>query len=460
MSFISVTYWFCFFIALAIYWILTPRKQLLWLLALSYLAYGFWSWNFLGVLLLSTTLDFWGARWIEKAQTRRRALVLTILCASLNISILVLFKVLHHPPNAGYFSAGPMRVLFEIGFPIGVSFYTFQSLGYVFDVYRQKISATKNWFEYALYVSFYPQLIAGPIERSTDLLPQLQNPRSVSQSEVQNGLFLILLGLFKKIYVADSLAYVVAAVFGRAESQGPEIFLACILMTFRVYADFSGYCDMARGSAALLGIKLSLNYLPFYYSRNPAAFWRSWNISLSRWISDYLIQPRRLLKQPFWLQMLQMILVFLLIGIWHGWGWNWILFGLFNGVCVVGYRILGRYGLFVPGFQFLGLPLMFLFYAVCGGLHALGLYGWSLERFEASFVLGWMDWSESRLILQYAALFLAPLVTVELLYFRKRNYDYFPDLSILSKIALAAFLFSLTVWYSRFYSVNFIYFSF
>lgn len=329
------------------------RGRLAWrnggLLGASYVFYGAWDWRYLGLLLLSTGLGYVCAQRIEAAgdnEARRRAWL--GLCVGVNLGILGFFK---------YWDFGvaamdsllarlglscPLPVL-HVALPIGISFYCFQTLSYALDVAGRRQAASRRFTDFALYVSFFPQLVAGPIERSTDLMPQLERPFVVGREEFRRGLLWLLQGYFLKCIVADTLApYVDEAYQDPHRLGGDVLLLATGAFALQVFGDFAGYTLIARGCAQWFGIRLVENFRRPYLARDPADFWRRWHTSLSEWFRHYLFTPLALWsarRHGRWLSSrLPIFLTFVLIGLWHGAGWNFIAFGLFWASWLVAYE--------------------------------------------------------------------------------------------------------------------------
>src|SRR5262249_29387096 len=238
-----------------------------------------------------------------------------------------------------------VRIL-QIVLPVGISFYTFQSLSYVVDVYRRKLEPVRNLADYALYVAFFPQLVAGPIERATHMLPQYLRERVWNMAAFESGLQLLVWGLFKKVVVTDNLAPYVNAVYGQPEVfAGSALATATIFFAFQIYMDFSGYSDMARGIARTLGFDLAINFNFPYFSRNPVEFWRRWHISLSQWFQGYLYFPLAMhfMRKGGWASKYRAHIISMgLIGLWHGANWTFIAFGLYWGFLIAGYLYISE----------------------------------------------------------------------------------------------------------------------
>jgi D-alanyl-lipoteichoic acid acyltransferase DltB (MBOAT superfamily) len=316
------------------------------LLAASWIFYGAWSWKFLLLLIASSVIDYTCGLLIEGAASQRRKRLLLILSVGGNLLFLATFKYL------GFFVTELAALLEQIGFaasrpvleivlPVGISFYTFQTIGYVVDVYRGKVPAARNFIDYALYVAFFPQLVAGPIERAGHLIPQFQKPRVWRTAAFESGLQLAFWGLFKKVVIADNLAPYVDAVYADpSQFSGIALGTATVFFAFQIYCDFSGYTDTARGVARMLGFDLMRNFDFPYIAKTPVEFWQRWHISLSKWFQDYLYYPLaiRYMRRGGWASKYKAhIVAMTLIGIWHGANWTFVVFGLYWGVVIAAY---------------------------------------------------------------------------------------------------------------------------
>ncbi len=312
----------------------------------SYVFYGWWDWRFL-LLIAFTSVCSWGSGMlIGKAESKRRAKTWMWLNIVLNLGILALFKYYDFfvTEFAQLFHFSTDGLLLKVILPVGISFYTFQALSYSIDVYRGKIEPTKDIVAFFAFISFFPQLVAGPIERATNLLPQFLKKREFNYDTAVDGMRQILWGLFKKIVVADNCAKVVSSVFfwsTRVEMPGSELLLAAVLFSFQIYADFSGYSDMAVGVAKLFGIRLTSNFNNPYFSRNMAEFWRRWHISLMTWFRDYVFIPlggnRKGKARCFG----NVLVVFLLSGLWHGANWTFLAWGMYHALLFLPGILLG-----------------------------------------------------------------------------------------------------------------------
>ncbi|RJP82412.1 MAG: MBOAT family protein [Candidatus Zixiibacteriota bacterium] len=338
MNFNSLEFALFLFLVLMGYYLLRHREQNFFLLAASYLFYAWWDWRFLGLLLTTTLVDYMvGLRLAAPGPPgRRRAWLL--LSLGVNLGILGTFKYYN------FFFDSAVDLLGFIGLgggdhltlrfllPVGISFYTFKSLSYTIDVYRGTGPATRNLAHYALYVAFFPQLVAGPIDRAWKMLPQFEKPRVITWGLLEKGLLLILLGYLKKVVIADNLGLLVYQCFNRPEAMSSlSLALGVYYFAFQIYFDFSGYTDIARGIAHLLGMNLMINFRQPYFSQSIREFWTRWHISLSRWLRDYVYTP---LSYHRGLNRVgrNLLITMALCGLWHGATWNFVLWGVFFGV--------------------------------------------------------------------------------------------------------------------------------
>lgn len=335
-------------IVLALYFRLSLRGQNRLLFAASYFFYGYWDYRFLGLILITTLIVYGAAILIEDAKSARdRKRWLTLACAA-SLGILGVFKYYD------FFVSSAESLLATIGFhppdfrlnlilPIGISFYTFQAMSYAIDVYRRRVRCERQFFMLALYVAFFPQLVAGPIERAAHLLPQLKNRRIVSERHWVEGGWLILWGYFQKVFVADNLAIMVdRTVSYQSSPSGLVCLLAMYCFLFQVYADFGGYSNIARGVARLFGIELRRNFAFPLTASNPAEFWRRWHISLSTWLRDYLYIPlmRNREERGRLFTYRNLMITLILAGLWHGASWTYVAWGVYMGFLLVLHRAL------------------------------------------------------------------------------------------------------------------------
>ena len=343
---VFLLYWFVFdrFISKSKHQL---RLQNIFIVVSSYVFYGWWDWRFL-LLIAFTSFCSWGSGvLIGKAQTKKRAKTWMWLNIILNVGILALFKYYDFfvVEFAQLFHLSTEGLLIKVILPVGISFYTFQALSYSIDIYRGKIEPTKDIVAFFAFISFFPQLVAGPIERASSLLPQFLKKREFDYDTAMEGIRQILWGLFKKLLIANNCAYAVDSVFylhSRTPIPGSDLLLAAILFSFQIYADFSGYSDIAIGTAKLFGIKLSRNFNNPYFSRNVSEFWRRWHISLMSWFRDYVYIPLGGNQRSKLRTIINVFVVFLLSGMWHGANWTFIVWGLYHAALFLPTVLMGR----------------------------------------------------------------------------------------------------------------------
>ena len=377
MLFNSLVFWIFFAIVLALYRFLPHTQQNRMLLVASYVFYGYWDYRFLSLLLVSTLVDYFVAHWIDgsRTQTRKRNILLISIVA--NLGLLGFFKYYNFFSRElsvaleGIGLSVPLPFL-DVVLPVGISFYTFQTMSYTIDVYRGVTKPARNFADFALYVSFFPQLVAGPIERSNHLLPQILRPRSATTEQFIEGLYHILFGLFKKVVVADNMAPIVNHIFSRpvAELTGPEILLGIYAFAFQIYGDFSGYSSIAQGIAKWMGFDLSWNFKMPYLSASPSEFWQRWHISLSQWLRDYLYIPLGGNRGGLARTQRNLMLTMFLGGLWHGAAWTFVLWGIYHGLLLMVYRVAEYTGrlanIRVPESRILRMVnVVFFFHLIC-----------------------------------------------------------------------------------------------
>ena len=352
MIFNSAEYALFLPLVLLLYWKLRHKHQNLLLLAASYLFYGWWDYRFLGLLAFTTLVDYWVGLALGRSQDPESRKRLLLTSVAVNLAVLGSFKYFDFFVDSAasalsQVGLNPNLPLLQIILPVGISFYTFQSMSYAFDVYRQRIEPTSNLVDFAVYVAYFPQLVAGPIERAQALLPQITRARPRPTSDkVASGLVLILLGLFKKVAIADVMAPIVEASFsGTGTNSSVALLMGLYAFALQIYGDFSGYTDIARGTSRLMGIELMENFSQPYLSRNITAFWRTWHISLSTWLYDYLYIPLGGNRQGRWMTYRNLMLVMLLGGLWHGAAWTFVIWGGLHGLYLAVHK---AYGASVP----------------------------------------------------------------------------------------------------------------
>lgn len=343
-------------IVLPIFFVIPRRYRNHYLLLVSYLFYGYWDWRFCGLLAFSTVSDFFLGQWLHDAKTDRLRKNFLWTSIAVNIGVLFSFKYFN------FFIDSFQEIITPLGgnldflhlsiiLPVGISFYTFQTMSYTIDVYRRNLTPTRSIINFGLFVAFFPQLVAGPIEKAKNLLPQIVNKPRPTPLQIREGITLIGIGFFKKVMIGDTTGRFVDRVFGEMEAFGSgELLTALVLFSIQIYADFSGYSSIARGLAKLLGIELIRNFEQPYLSASISEFWRRWHISLGAWIKDYIYIPLGGNRKGEFRTYVNLMITMVLIGLWHGASWTFVVYGLLNGVYLVvhryllnGSKIAGRY---------------------------------------------------------------------------------------------------------------------
>jgi len=394
MLFNSLGYLLLLALGVVVHWLLPHRLRIWFLAAMSLLMYSMWRWEFTGLLLFSATLDFVCAARIAATESRRRRLAWLLLALVGDFGLLVFFKYAYFLvdnanwllPHLGMGTIRPADWGFRIILPLGISFYIFQTISYTIDVYRRTIPPTRSYVTFLVYVTYWPQLIAGPILRADEVIPQLEKVRTFSFDQCQAGCWLVLAGFFKKVVVADGVARMVDYWFGQPASNltAVDVWVAALLFGFQIYCDFSGYSDIAIGSAKMMGIEFPKNFNWPYMAVSPRDFWKRWHISLSSWVRDYLYLP--LAGQKFQTRSvggiavaadeqdsgsrrrttMALILTWLIMGLWHGAAWKFVLWGLYHGLIILAYRS-------IPLLQKLPQKLPVLAWAI---MLPLAMIGW------------------------------------------------------------------------------------
>jgi alginate O-acetyltransferase complex protein AlgI len=334
----SLSFLAFFVVVVATYWSLPHRGQNVLLFVASYVFYGYIHPWFLILIAASTVIDYCAARGMEAwPQHRRRFLWLSVIS---NFGMLGFFKYFNFfignvsavLTSFGIVANGPLlRVLL----PVGISFYTFQAMSYTIDVYKGELRARRNLLDLAVFISFFPHLVAGPIQRASFLLPQVETPRRFSVQKAHSGFLLICWGYFKKLVIADNVGVIANKVFALADPTFYILWAGVFAFAIQIYADFSAYTDIARGTSRWLGFELTENFDHPYFARSPADFWRRWNISLSSWFRDYVYIPLGGSRGGRLLWARNVLVTFLLSGLWHGASWNYVLWGFYHGVLLI-----------------------------------------------------------------------------------------------------------------------------
>ena len=344
MIFNSIEFGIFYTIVIITYWIFFNKKDKprnIFLIVVSYIFYGWWDWRFLSLIVISSFIDFIIGKMIfkEEKQQKRKWLLIVSLCV--NLGFLGFFKYFNFFVDSfvnafSLFGTAPHASTLNIILPVGISFYTFQTLSYTLDIYHKKFKPTNNIFAFFAFVSFFPQLVAGPIERAKHLLPQFEENKKLDYEMLRSGFLLMAWGFFKKIVIADRLArFIDAAYLDIGNTTGLPAIIAVLFFAFQLYTDFSAYSDIAIGGARALGFNLSRNFNHPYLSSSFSNFWKRWHISLSSWFQDYLYIPLGGSRKGKWKTKRNVVIVFLLSGLWHGASWNFVIWGALNGFFLI-----------------------------------------------------------------------------------------------------------------------------
>ena len=344
MLFNSFEFFIFFAVVYLTYRLLSHKAQNLMLLAASYVFYGSWNWRFLFLLWGSTVVDYYCGKKIYHAPSLKHKRAWLVLSLCVNLGILGFFKYFNFFSQNLYalfnfWGVHLNQFTLKVLLPVGVSFYTFQSISYIVDIYKNRIKPENNFFDYALFVAFFPQLVAGPIERAGHMLPQYKSPRQITVLKTREGLWFIYWGFFLKVFVADNMAKVVSLVFDQTGLvPGIEVVLGTYAFAFQVFGDFAGYSFIAMGVARLLGIDLMINFLFPYFVTNPSDFWKNWHISLSSWLRDYLYIPLGGNRKGQLNIYRNLLITMFLGGLWHGAAWTFGIWGIYQGLTLIIHR--------------------------------------------------------------------------------------------------------------------------
>ena len=337
-------------IVFSIYWIVRKNLTLqnLFIVLASYVFYAWWDWRFLILIIFSSIVDFFIAKNIQNTNTVSKRKYLLLVSVIVNLGFLSYFKYFNFFLDNfvdvfTFFGARISKSSLNIVLPVGISFYTFQTLSYTIDVYRRQLKATNQLIPFLAYVSFFPQLVAGPIERATNLLPQFLNSRNFDREKAIQGLNLMVWGFFKKMVIADNCANYANQIFEKYDQMDSlSLLLGGVYFSFQIYCDFSGYSDIAIGASKLFGFELMSNFKFPYFSRDIGEFWRRWHISLSTWFRDYLYIPLGGSKGAKWLSLRNVLIIFIVSGFWHGANWTFIIWGFIHSLFYIPSIISGN----------------------------------------------------------------------------------------------------------------------
>lgn len=439
------------------------------LLISSYIFYGSWDWRFLFLIFLSTLVDYWigiqlGKTDVSDLPKRKRLLAISVI---FNLGMLGIFKYFNFfvASFSGLLAAFGFRsdiAILNIILPVGISFYTFQTLSYSIDVYRNQLKPSYNFITFATFVAFFPQLVAGPIERASNLLPQLSEKVRITPEKVHSALFLILWGYFKKVAIADHVAIYANTIFNDYEIySGLSVFVGLLAFAIQIYCDFSAYSDIARGVARLMGFELMVNFRLPYFALSPSDFWNRWHISLSTWLRDYLYIPLGGNRQSVAKTYRNLILTMILGGLWHGAAWNFVLWGSFHGIVLALFRRFDKFDIH----QLEQYSRLYLFFRWCMMLGII-LYSWLLFRAESLdqiyqmtmqlFIPNVANITSLIEILIYAS----PLIVMQIAQAKSKDLLIFTKLNIHLQVLFSIVLLIWLIVYGQHGHSEFIYFQF
>jgi D-alanyl-lipoteichoic acid acyltransferase DltB (MBOAT superfamily) len=376
---------FIFLIFLAIvvpvYHFMSKRYRNIFLLGASYVFYGYWDWRFLSLILASTLLDFHVGRAIHGTDQNRRRQILLFLSVAGNLSLLGFFKYYNFFVDSFAAVSSTFGIQLDyahinIILPVGISFYTFQTLSYTIDIYRRKLGPTDNFVNFALFVAFFPQLVAGPIERAKHLLPQIERKPTATAEDFREGLALITTGMFKKIMIGDTCGRIVDHIFADPTLyNSPELLMGLLLFAVQVYADFSGYSNIARGTARFLGIHIMVNFNQPYMSANITELWQRWHISLSSWLRDYVYISLGGNRKGTARTYLNIMFTMMLCGLWHGAQWTFVFWGFIQGFFLSVHKLILRGRRATQGFTYANPKGLVVYILKVVWTHMLFLFG-------------------------------------------------------------------------------------
>jgi alginate O-acetyltransferase complex protein AlgI len=473
MVFNSLHFIWFFLVVYCAYRVLPHRAQNWLLLLASYYFYAAWDWRFLGLLMASTIVDYSCALAMSRtssAATRRALLVLSL---GFNLTLLGFFKYFNFFADNLHTIFGALGwtvdfVTLRVLLPIGISFYTFMTMSYVIDVYRRDIAATRDLLDFAVFVAFFPHLVAGPILRAARLLPQIDAPRHITRDQLREGAWLVAWGYFQKVFVADNLAGLANGVFDPAsQPTGINVLLGLYAFAFQIYGDFAGYSNIARGTSKLMGIELIENFRFPYFVRTPQEFWRHWHISLSTWLRDYLYIPLGGSRGSEWQTRRNLLVTMGLGGLWHGAAWTFVIWGFYHGLLLVVYRLAERASAFRrlvkgPGTVARALAWAVMFHITC--------YGWLIFRAHSASQIGTLTVSlatnfapatvDGEGLLVPLLLYTTPLLIVHGTEAWYADGLIVPRLPVGVRYSVYAATFYLTMLFGNFGGAEFIYFQF
>ena len=457
----------------AVYRLLNHKGQNLLLLGASYFFYGSWNWRFLLLLFASTAIDFFCGIKIYNASSLKAKRMWLVLSLCVNLGILGFFKYCNFflvslSALLGAWGVHLDPFILKVVLPVGVSFYTFQSISYIVDIYSAKIKPERAFLDYALFVSFFPQLVAGPIERAGHMLPQYKSPREITARKNKEGIWCIYWGFFLKVFVADNMAKVAALVFDQAGViPGIEVLLGSYAYAFQIFGDFAGYSFIAMGVARLLGFELMTNFLFPYFVTNPVDFWRNWHISLSAWLRDYLYIPLGGNRNGKFQTYRNLFITMFLGGLWHGAAWTFVIWGMFQGIILMVHRafkaiFFGRTASGNKSFIIAAVQIVLMFHVTCMGwliFRANSLR--QLKDLVRSLCFGFGTHSDKAPYIAFQVMFYsALLLAMQAVQKFKNDLMVIPDLRGIRPWILYGLMFYSILLWGEFGGKQFIYFQF
>jgi len=470
---------FIFFIfllvVLPLYYLLPRKAKNPLLLVSSYFFYGYWDYRFTALLAISTIVDYFIGQKLFSVKNDKKRNYFLLISIFTNLGILGVFKyygffVESFAPMASIFGGNLDYLHLNIILPVGISFYTFQTMSYTIDIYRKKIKPTKNFIDFAVFVSFFPQLVAGPIERAKNLLPQISNIPKPTKNQIEKGITLIVVGLFKKVMIGDTAGRIVDNIFAQPELyKSPELLAALILFSIQIYADFSGYSSIARGTAKLLGIELMKNFEQPYLSRNITEFWRRWHISLSTWLRDYLYISLGGNRKGITRMYINLMITMLLGGLWHGASWNFVIWGGLHGIYLAIHKLILKEKKVDNRFIYTNPLSLFRFIGNVIITYIIVLITWLFFRatdFDTTilFINKMIFWESSELSLRFFSIttsfFLMMLIIDSVEYFTKRHTFVLIPNRVVSYGILSALFLVTTLFMFQSDPLPFVYFQF
>jgi D-alanyl-lipoteichoic acid acyltransferase DltB (MBOAT superfamily) len=460
---------------LPVHRLLSRRYRNLFLLAASYVFYGYWDWRFLFLILASTVLDFSIGRALHRTEDQPRRKLLLLCSVIGNLSFLGFFKYFNFFVDsfadlASIFGLQLDFVHLHIILPVGISFYTFQTMSYTLDIYRRKFEPTDSFANFALFVAFFPQLVAGPIERAAHLLPQIEKKPLATRQDFNEGFALIATGLFKKVMIGDTCGRIVDQVFAEPSLyMSPELLMGVMLFAVQVYADFSGYSNIARGTARFFGIHIIVNFEQPYLSANITELWKRWHISLSRWIRDYVYIALGGNRKGAARTYLNIMIAMTLVGLWHGAMWTFVVWGVLQGVFLCAHKLMLRGkkpstkfdyttvgGLCVYIFKVIGTHGLFLFGLLFFRAQSFGTAWYMLKRLAL-----WEAGPFTSQVIMITASYYAITIGMDLIEYWAKDHTYMLKVSPVCRTAVYAAALGVTLAYMFQAPINpFVYFQF